>query len=128
MVSDVIRRFGSVAECRDVLSGIVGEGPAIELQKFARQAVQEATLRALVLHPATASLPHGLDDLYVVTSWFAANGKEKGVAQAAAVLLSRLPPEFAVVLARDMLKTNTAFVREPGYKDFLKQHGKLLVA
>ena len=68
------------------------------------------------------------DLLYVVTSWFAANGKDKSVAKAAAVLLSRLPPEFAVVLARDMLKANPVFVRESGYKDFLKQHGKLLVA
>jgi hypothetical protein len=126
MVSDVIRRFGSVTACRDVLPGIIGEGPAIELQKFARQAVQETTLRDLVSHPGTAMLPRGLDELYLVTSWFAAHGKDKAVLKSAAVLLDRLPPEFAVVLARDMLKTNPSFVREPGYKEFLKRHGKLL--
>jgi hypothetical protein len=88
--------------------------------------VQESTLRDLVSHPGTAMLPRGLDELYLVTSWFAAHGKDKAVLKSAAVLLDRLPPEFAVVLARDMLKTNPSFVREPGYKEFLKRHGKLL--
>jgi hypothetical protein len=40
--------------------------------------------------------------------------------------LGRLPPEFGVVLARDMLKARAAFAREPGYKDFLKVHGHLI--
>lgn len=127
MVSDVLKRFGGVAQCRDVLPGIIGEGPAIELQKFAKQAVQEKRLRDCVENPAGVPLPKALDELYLITSWFASHGKEKTVAKAAGELLGRLPPEFAVVMARDMLKASPAFVREPGYKEFLKKHGQLLV-
>jgi len=128
MVSDIVKRFGGVAPCRDVLPGIVGDGPAIELQKFAKQAMQEQQLQELVRSPESAKLPKGLDELYLVTSWFAIHAKDKSVAAAAAKLLGRLPPEFAVVMARDMLKASPAFVREPGYKEFLKNHGQLLVA
>jgi hypothetical protein len=41
-------------------------------------------------------------------------------------LLKRLPPEFGVVLALDMLKARPGFAKEPGYRDFLKAHGHLL--
>ena len=128
MVSDILKRFGGIAQCRDVLPGIIGEGPSIELQRFAKQALQENYLRELVQNPSTATLPKGLDELYLVTSWFATHGKDKAVAKAAAELLGRLPPEFAVVMARDMLRASPAFVREAGYKEFLKNHGQLLVA
>ncbi|MFM7065842.1 MAG: AAA family ATPase [Gammaproteobacteria bacterium] len=128
MVSDILKQFGGVAGCRDVLPGIIGEGPAIELLKFAKQALQEKRLRELVDNPAGAALPKALDELYLITSWFASHGKEKTVVKAAGELLERLPPEFAVVMARDMLKASPAFVREPGYKEFLRKHGQLLVA
>jgi hypothetical protein len=81
----------------------------------------------LVANPEDAALPKGLDGIYVVTSWFAYHGKDPAVAKAAAGLLGRLPPEFAVVMARDMLKASPAFAREPGYKAFLKSHGQLLL-
>ena len=41
-------------------------------------------------------------------------------------LLQRLPPEFGVVLALDMLKARPTFIKEPGYRDFLKAHGHLI--
>ena len=127
MVSDVVKRFGSVAQCRDVLPGIIGEGAAVEFVKFAKQALHEDQLRAIVADPEGAVIPKALDEIYVITSWFAYHGKDPAVAKAAAQLLGRLPPEFAVVMARDMLKASPAFVRELGYKAFLKSHGQLLL-
>jgi hypothetical protein len=71
-------------------------------------------------------LPSSLDGIYLLTSWLAWQAHEERVSQASARLLGRLPPEFGVVLARDMLKARSAFAREPGYKDFLKAHGHLI--
>jgi len=122
-----VKRFGSVAQCRDVLPGIIGEGAAVEFVKFAKQALHEDQLHAIVADPEGAVIPKALDEIYVITSWFAYHGKDPAVAKAAAQLLGRLPPEFAVVMARDMLKASPAFVREPGYKAFLKSHGQLLL-
>ena len=49
------------------------------------------------------------------------------VAQAAGVLLGRLTPEMAVMLARDVLRANKAFARNSGYLAFVRDHGSLLV-
>jgi hypothetical protein len=81
----------------------------------------------IVQDPEGAKLPTGLDGIYMLTSWLAYMAEQPDVIKASAVLLSRIPPEFGVVLARDMLKAKPAFAREAGYKAFLKEHGHLLV-
>jgi hypothetical protein len=79
-----------------------------------------------VADPEQAALPKSLDGIYLLTSWLAFRAKRDDVAQASAVLLRRLPPEFAVVLARDMIRARPAFAREPGFKSFMKAHGNLI--
>ena len=80
----------------------------------------------MVDNPHDAELPQDLDGIYMLTSWLAFHAGDETVSKASAVLLKRLPPEFGVVLARDMLKARPGFAKEPGYRDFLKAHGHLL--
>lgn len=126
MASDVIDRFGSVKACRDLLAGVVGEGAAMELAAFADNSVQEDTFRAIVASPGSAALPTKLGDLYALTSWLAYYVKDKQVREAGAVLLPRLPVEFAVVLARDLIRAVPAIVRDKHYRDFIRKNAELI--
>jgi hypothetical protein len=128
MISDVVRAHGDdIESCWDVIPGIVGEAAAIEFQGYVSRAIREEDLRKIVSSPKTAPIPESMSDIFAMTSWFAYHNKEKEVRTAGAVLLSRIPPEFAVILARDLLKASPTLVIEPGYKDFIKKHGKLLL-
>lgn len=126
MLSDVLRSFGGPKGCADLVPGIVGEGPAREFASFIKQAANMAQIEAIVADPEGRSLPQSLDGIYVLTSWLAHNAGKDEVARAAAVLLARLPPEFAVVLARDMLRARPAFARDAAYRDFMKRHAALI--
>ena len=128
MVSDVVGAHGGGVEaCWDVIPGIVGEAAAIEFQGYASRTLREDDLRKIVKAPKTAAVPTSMGDIFAMTSWFAYHSKELDVRAAGAILLNRIPPEFAVILARDLLKASPALVVEPGYKDFMKKHGKLLL-
>jgi hypothetical protein len=127
MLSDVIRSFGGYKECADLVPGIVGEAAAIEFSGFIKRSLNEKEMLKIVADPANAKLPTDLDGIYMLTSWLAYSVERSEVVESSAVLLSRLPPEFAVVLARDMLKARPSFSRQPGYRAFLKEHGHLLV-
>jgi hypothetical protein len=126
MASDVMRTFGGHKACADVLPGIVGTGAAVEFAAYVKKAVNEKHMRAIVADPLGAELPEALDGIYLLTSWLAYHAEETDVSKASATLLGRLPPEFGVVLARDMIKARPAFMREAGYKDFIKAHGHLI--
>ncbi|MFZ4604418.1 MAG: AAA family ATPase [Caulobacterales bacterium] len=126
MLSDVLKSFGAVDACRDLVAGIVGEGPGREFLRFAGDATIMDMIGRIVSDPSGAELPDTLDRIYVLTSWLALNAGREDVVAAAAALLGRLPPEFAVVLARDMLRAHPKFARNPRYREFLKAHGHLI--
>ncbi|MEI8303094.1 MAG: MoxR family ATPase [Burkholderiales bacterium] len=126
MLSDVIRAFGAPRAWADLVPGIIGEAAAVEFTGFIRRALSERDILRIIAEPATATLPDKLDGIYLLTSWLALNAGREGVAAAAGALLARIPPEFGVVLARDMLRAGPGFARQPGYKAFLKEHGHLI--
>lgn len=126
MLSDLLKAFGGYKGCADLIPGVVGEGPALEFATFVKQSMNEKQIESIVADPDQAVLPKSLDGIYLLTSWLAFRAKRDDVAQASAVLLRRLPPEFAVVLARDMIRARPAFAREPGFKSFMKAHGNLI--
>jgi hypothetical protein len=127
MLSDVIKVFGGYKACADLAAGIVGEGAAIEFAAFLKKALSEADMRKIVADPENATLPKSLDGIYTLTSWLAFEAADTAVSKAGAILLNRIPPEFGVILARDLMRARPAFVREPGYKTFIASHGHLLV-
>jgi hypothetical protein len=127
MLSDVLTGFGSIENAKDLFSGIVGEGAAVEFTAYARSALQEKEIEAIVARPADAKLPESLDGMYVLTSWLAFHGRSRPeIVKAGGVILGRIPPEFGVVLARDLIQANPGFVRESGYKAFVQKHGALI--
>jgi len=126
MVSDMLNTFESHGDCSDIIPGVVGQAAATEFAGHTKKAISEKKMRAIVAGPERAEVPDTLDGLYVLTSWLTWHGADEAVSRASAQLLSRLPPEFGVVLARDMLKARPPFAREPGYRDFMKQHGHLI--
>jgi hypothetical protein len=126
MLSDAIARFGKPCEAQDLLVGIVGEGAALEFLGYCDRALSEAKIRAIVKAPSKAALPKDLSGVYALTSHLASRGTEREIRAAAAALLSRLDVEFAVLLARDMLRASAAFAREAGFLAFADRHRQLL--
>ena len=126
ILSDVLKRFGSLKACQDLIPGIVGRGPAVEFATFVKRTINERQLEAIVADPANAEIPSTLDGVYVLTSWLALNAARDEVVRASAVLLNRIPVEFGVVLASDMMKASPTFVRHPSYKEFVRTHGQLI--
>lgn len=127
MLSDVMGAFGGLDGCKDVVSGTIGEGTAVEFSGYVSSSLQEISFRKIIADPDGAELPSSLGNIYAMTSWFAYHAKEDGIRKAGAHILTRIPPEFGVVLARDLLKASPQFIKEPGYKSFIEAHGKLLV-
>jgi hypothetical protein len=115
-----------VEDCADILPGIVGEGAAAEFLGFARQSLREEDFLAIVENPAEAKLPTGLGDVYALTAWLSYRAADRQTRRAAAVLLNRLEPEFAVVLARAMMAESLEILKEPGYREFMQRHAKLI--
>ena len=128
MVSAVLSRFSAFKECSDILPGIVGDGAAREFSAFVRKAVNTQQMEEIVLSPEKANLPAGLDGLHVLTTWLVHGADRDEVANASAILLQRLPPEFAVVLAKEMLGVKPSFARQAGYKAFIKANAKLIAS
>jgi hypothetical protein len=127
MLSDIIKTFGGVEATRDLVPGIVGEGAAVEFAAYVTRALREREIEEIIASPADATLPNTLDGIYVLTSWLASYARSRPeLTQAASILLTRIPPEFAIVLARDMIHASPAFVRESGYKTFIQKHGRLI--
>ncbi len=127
IVSDAVRAMGGVGPASDVILGIVGEGASVEFLGYAEQAMSEEAVRAIVLAPARAPLPDSLGDLYALVSYLASWAKQREVLAAAGVLLSRLSPELAVLLMRDVLRVNARFALDAGYKSFIAGHQELLI-
>jgi hypothetical protein len=126
IVSDAVRAMGGVGPAADVILGIVGEGASVEFLSYAEEAMSEKAVRALIADPSGSPLPASLGDLYALVSYLASWAKERDVLAAAGVLLSRLSPELAVLLARDVLRVNSRFALDAGYKAFVSRHRELL--
>lgn len=126
MLSDVIKKFGGVKESSDIVAGVVGSGAATEFLAFVKKAMNTRQLEEIVLQPESATLPKTLDGLHVLTTWLVHSVERDDVVNASAVLLNRLPPEFAVVLAREMLAVKPSFSRQDSYKSFIRTHASLI--
>ena len=127
IVSDAIRAMGELKDAADVILGIVGEPASVEFLAYIDHAMTEEAIGAILDDPAKATLPKELGDMYALVSYVAATAQKPKVLAAAGVLLSRLPPELAVLLARDVLRINAKFAFDANYQAFLKDHSELLL-
>ncbi len=126
MLSDVLKKFSGFKECADLLPGIVGDGAASEFATFVKKAINSKQLEDIVADPESATLPKALDGLHVLTTWLVHTCQRDDVLKASGILLQRLPPEFAVVLTKELLSVKPSFAREPGYKAFMKSNANLI--
>ena len=128
ILSDVLRTFGSHQACIDIIPGIVGLGAATEFGTFVKRALNMKQMEEIVSDPGTALLPKALDGLHVLTTWLVHTSSRSDVMAASAILLNRLPPEFSVVLAKEMIGSNPSFSRQDGYKTFMKKNANLIAS
>jgi hypothetical protein len=128
ILSDLIKKFGGIKECSDIIPGVVGQGAATEFAAFVKRALNMRQIEEIVADPELALLPKALDGLHVLTTWLVHSSGREDVVNASAVLLNRLPPEFAVVLAKEMIALHSSFSRQDGYKTFMKTHAKLIAS
>lgn len=126
MASTVIRQFGSVEACMDVLIGTVGEGAASELQAFTKKALTLKQVEEIIAKPDATDLPADLGMLYALVSFLVSTVDRAPTRDACAILLDRLPIEFAVLLARDTLRASPDLRKHPLYAAFIKSHAKSL--
>lgn len=127
MLSDTLKAMEGASAASDVVVGIVGEAAAIEFLAYCAQSLTAEQIAAILADPANAPLPEGLGDLYALVSFIAADAKNPKVLGAAGSLLGRLSPELGVMMTRDLLHRNPAFLRNAGYRAFIKRHGELIV-
>ena len=123
MVSDVIGKFGSPAAASDVIPGIVGEGIAMEFLSFVKDSSVMETIDKILANPEKEPIPKNLGKLWVLVSFLASRADEREVREATSKLLLRLPADFAVVVARDVIKRYPAFVKDKGFLSFVAKHG-----
>jgi hypothetical protein len=128
ILSDVIKKFGGIKECSDIIPGIVGPGAATEFAAFVKRALNMRQIEEIVADPESAQLPKALDGLHVLTTWLVHSVDRQDVIRASSILLNRLPPEFAVVLAKEMMTLHPGFSRHEAYKTFIKTHAKLIAS
>jgi len=128
ILSDVIKKFGGIKQCSDIVSGIVGQGAATEFAAFVKRSLNMSQIEEIVANPDSAKLPKALDGLHVLTTWLVHSADREDVVKASSILLNRLPPEFAVVLAKEMINLHSAFSRQEAYKTFMKTHAKLIAS
>jgi hypothetical protein len=126
MASDALKALGKPQDAADVILGVVGEGASAEFVGYCERAISEEAIRAILADPANAKLPTNLGDQYALLAYVTASARDKGVVQAACVLIGRLSPELAVLLIRDLLRVDPAFVRQRAYRDFIARHQDLL--
>ena len=126
MVSDVVKEIGATDDVHDILSGVVGEGAAIEYLGYCKNALSEEAIKKILESPDSASLPEDIGDRYALISYIATRSKDDDALSAAGKIIHRLPPEFGVLLARDLLGANPDFALNTDYQQFIARHGEML--
>ena len=126
IASDVMKTSQSIDDCADVLPGIVGEGAAAEFLGFVKQSLREEDFLAIINDPLNAALPKGLGEMYALTTWLSYRAGDPQCRSAVARLLTRIEPEFAILLARSMLAESAEILKEPGFREFMKVNAKLI--
>lgn len=122
MAADILDAYGDCMSADEALAGAVGTGAAIELQNFMLSELTVAEIDAVLAEPETAEMPTRTSSLYVLVSNLCRRGHEVEIRNVAGRLLSRLPLEFATLLAKDMLRLCPLFVHDGNFKSFVARN------
>jgi hypothetical protein len=126
MLSDAIKELGGAETSTDVMIGIVGEGAALEFLGYCKGAISETRILEILENPEKAALPKNPGDQYALISYMVSKASEEKSRKAAGLLLNRLNPEFAVLLARSFIQVYPKFVAEKAFLAFAARHKDFL--
>jgi hypothetical protein len=97
---------------RDVVSGAVGEGPAVEFAGFLALYQQLPDIDAVLRTPSTASIPTEPAVLYSLVGAVVEKVRsDRKKADAAVTYAKRMPDEFGMLALRDLLAVDKTLVR-----------------
>lgn len=122
MVGDIVAAFGDAPHLDEAIAGAVGKAAAIEFATFRNSSIAAVEVEAICADPEGHPLPTKASSLYVIVSHLASAARDEGRRAVAGKLLARLPVEFGVTLAKDVLRAFPLFVRNAEFKAFVAQH------
>ena len=120
MAADILDAFDGGTPPDDAIVGCVGKGAAIELTTFAQESMTAHEVDEVLRDPESAPLPSKASSLYVLVSSLARSAGDEARRQVSAKLLSRLPVEFATILAKDLLRHQPLFIRDERFQRFVR--------
>jgi AAA domain (dynein-related subfamily) len=127
MLSDAYLALGTEAGALEVYQGCVGKGAAIEFLEHAKKSLSIEVIERIIARPDDAVLPTNAGDLWVLVKHIAQRVREPKVTAALGSLLGRLGAEWAVRLARDILRVSPALAFNPAVAAFAKRNADVLV-
>jgi hypothetical protein len=126
MVSDILDKFKSSKDCRDVILGTIGEGASMEFLGYCDNSISEEIINKIISDPEKAKLPKKLGDQYALISYLTFKIDKQNVAKAAEAIINRLSPELGVLLLRNCLQASPKFAIRKGVQSFTSKHSNLL--
>lgn len=127
MLSDAYKVIGTESGSLEVYQGCVGKGAAIEFLEHARRSLSTEAIERILCAPEVATLPGSVGDLWVFVKHVAQRVQEPKVRTALSVLFARLPAEWAIRLARDVLRVDPMLAFDPSVTAFASRHADVLV-
>jgi hypothetical protein len=110
----------------DLFAGTVGEGAAAEFLGFLRVYETLPNPDSILMNPASADVPTDPAVLYALTGALARKASDQ-TADNLMAYADRLPAEFSVLLVKDSLRHNPAFVNTRGYVAWATNHQDVLL-
>jgi hypothetical protein len=127
MLSDAFKVIGTETGALEVYQGCVGKGAAIEFLEHARKSLSIEAIERILAAPEVAVLPTTAGDLWVFVKHVGQRIREPKVRSALPSLLNRLGAEWAVRLARDVLRIDPMLAFDPHVDAFAKRHADVLI-
>lgn len=127
MLSDAFKVIGTDTGALEVYQGCVGKGPAVEFLEHARKSLSLEAIERILDEPEVAVLPTSAGDLWVFVKHVAQRIREPKVRAALRHLLDRLGAEWAVRLARDVLRLDPMLSFDAHFDEFAKRHADVLL-
>ena len=126
MVSDVLKANGSLDVPLDILSGIVGDGPAAELKGFLDIYANLQDPDVILMAPKKADVPDDPATLYAICGALASKSSGSTIKNIVEYA-NRLPQEFSVLLIQDCHARDDSIVRTRAFIEWLAANNDVLI-
>lgn len=112
-------------ESHEVMAGAVGAAFASEFMAYRKFEKGMVTVEEILAKPKTARVPEEREVLYAVMAALAGKLNEKSM-EAGVLYIERIPPEFAVIVMKDLVAKVADIVKVPAFAKWAKANAKLL--